>query len=70
MGKPDLNLDDFDTCKCGDYRRDHIDGIGPCRHNQPRDLSHGYEDCQRFRLHERATVIPEPFAAAIRKGSD
>ncbi len=51
-------LRDFDTCKCGDYRRDHVDGIGPCRHNKPRDMTHGYKDCTEFRLSSEATELP------------
>jgi hypothetical protein len=39
-----------DECECGDYRKDHVGGIGPCRHNKPRDLTHGYKDCTSFRL--------------------
>lgn len=57
-----LKLADFDECKCGDYRRDHKDGVGACLHNKPRDLTHGYKDCHEFRLDRAATEIPEPFA--------
>lgn len=38
-----------EECVCGDYRRDHKDGVGPCRHNKPNDLCHAYEDCNKFR---------------------
>lgn len=40
----------LDACICGDYRQDHKDGTGPCIHNKPRDLTHGFDDCQSFRL--------------------
>lgn len=56
--------DDLDLCECGDYRRDHVDGQGTCRHNKPRDLTHGYRDCDSFRLHRAAARAlshnPEP----------
>jgi len=40
----------LDTCHCGDYRRDHPGG-GPCTFNDGgRDLTHGFKDCQSFRL--------------------
>ncbi len=42
--------DPMDECVCGDYRRDHLDGTGACKHNKPRDLTHGYQDCLSFRL--------------------
>lgn len=41
---------ELDLCQCGDPRRDHADGHGACRHNKPRDLTHGYKDCLAFRL--------------------
>lgn len=46
----------LDTCVCGDYRRDHENGSGPCLHNKPRDLTHGYLDCMSFRLSRRAAL--------------
>lgn len=39
-----------DQCECGDYRKDHVDGVGPCKYNNPNDLTHGMEDCVAFRL--------------------
>lgn len=42
----------YDTCYCGDYRKDHVDGIGRCR--MPDDLTHGFQQCREFRLLERA----------------
>jgi len=39
-----------DECQCGDYRRDHKDGTGACRHNSREfDLNHGGKNCYRFR---------------------
>jgi len=52
-------LVDFDTCECGDYRRDHVDGVGPCR--LPNTLVHGYKPCERFRLSEKAMAMPAFF---------
>lgn len=57
----ELTMRDFDTCLCGDYRRDHKGGSGPCLHNKPRDLTHGYRDCDTFRLSQEATEIPAAF---------
>lgn len=58
------NEHDLDECLCGDYRRDHIDGHGACRHNKPRDLTHGYRDCDSFRLHRSYA----PAALSIEQG--
>jgi hypothetical protein len=44
--------DDFDECECGDYRRDHVDGVGRCK--MPNDLNHGFRPCDKFRLALRA----------------
>lgn len=54
-------LSDFDTCECGDYRKDHVDGIGRCR--MPDDLTHGFHACLSFRLTKSATEIPAPYTA-------
>lgn len=35
-------------CICGDRRREHKHGTGPCLHNRPGDLTHGFEDCRAF----------------------
>lgn len=47
--KPMSEMTDEDTCWCGDYRRDHVDGIGRCRLN---GLGHGVPgyECERFIL--------------------
>jgi hypothetical protein len=48
-------VDDLDTCVCGDYRRDHVDGHGPCRFNgRIFDPCHADQDCNSFRLESRA----------------
>jgi hypothetical protein len=39
---------ELDICKCGDYRRDHKNGVGACR--QADDITHGFKRCRRFRL--------------------
>lgn len=45
----------LDTCKCGDYRRDHP-GDGPCNFNSDDSrgangsASHGFQPCLGFRL--------------------
>lgn len=49
----------LDTCVCGDPRCDHIDGAGPCKHNKPQDMTHGYKDCEHFRLSRRAALQSE-----------
>lgn len=49
----------LDTCECGDYRRDHLDGDGPCNFNDGgRDLCHGFRDCKAFRLSKRYEENP------------
>ncbi len=58
-----VKLADFDTCACGDYRKDHKGGTGACIHNKPGDLTHGFEDCNEFRLSRRATEIPTHYRA-------
>lgn len=54
-------LSDFDGCECGDYRRDHdgLHGAGRCRMKD--DLTHGFEPCLAFKLHQPATELPEYF---------
>ena len=39
----------LDMCECGDYRRDHKDGVGECIHNKRGDLTHGMKNCEAFR---------------------
>ena len=46
----------YDVCKCGDYRRDHKDSVGPCRHNKLNDLTHGMQDCTKFRFASPAVI--------------
>jgi len=55
-----MRLSDFDECDCGDYRKHHKDGVGPCCFNggYP-DLTHGFKDCLSFRLCRAAKEIPE-----------
>jgi len=41
----------LDECECGDYRRDHADGVGPCKFNRAWfDMCHANEQCHSFRL--------------------
>ena len=70
VSKDDLvkRLRGFDTCMCGDYRKDHAGGTGACIHNKPRDMTHGYKDCTEFRLHREAVVIPPPYVAPTQGG--
>lgn len=50
-------LSDFDGCACGDYRHQHVNGIGRCTLGS---LCTPYP-CQRFRLSSDATEIPPPY---------
>ena len=43
----------LDVCDCGDYRRDHENGVGRC--TMPDDLCHGFRPCFRFVLWEPAS---------------
>jgi hypothetical protein len=36
----------LDTCKCGDYRRQHVDGVGRCKLEELCTPT----PCQKFRL--------------------
>ena len=54
-------LSDFDLCECGDYRKDHIDGVG--RYRMPDNLTHGFRACLSFRLARSATAIPAPYSS-------
>lgn len=38
----------YDICECGDYRRDHEGGTGPCTF--PPEWIAGHEPCRGFRL--------------------
>lgn len=52
---------DLDVCTCGDHRRDHQDGVGPCIFNENHNnggLSHGYVRCEAFVLFQHAKEIP------------
>lgn len=42
----------YDICACGDYRRDHEGGTGPCTF--PADNVAGHEPCRGFRLQTRS----------------
>lgn len=42
---------DFDCCVCGDYRKDHKGGTGPCAFNndyKSGGLTHGFKKCLSF----------------------
>lgn len=41
----------YDVCVCGDYKHDHDGGDGACIFNGALkfDLTHGGEDCMKFR---------------------
>lgn len=50
--------DEMDVCECGDYRRDHVLGVGACRFNSREfDLCHCGQDCHRFRLAVRQRLM-------------
>lgn len=61
-------MNELDICECGDYRRDHVDGIGECR--MPNDLSHGFQKCSRFRLSMTAEkkAIFDKIAEIVKSG--
>ena len=48
------NGNPHDVCKCGDYRRDHKDGYGPCVFNAYEGGPHGDSRCRKFRLSKTA----------------
>jgi len=54
-------LRDFDGCECGDYRHQHVDGVGRCTLGSLCTPSH----CQKFRLSTTATEIPKPYAVPL-----
>jgi hypothetical protein len=56
---------DFDTCHCGDYRHQHVEGTGRCKLGSLCTPSY----CQKFRLSHSATKIPEHYASALVEGS-
>jgi hypothetical protein len=45
----------YDICVCGDYRRDHEGGTGPCTF--PADQVAGHEPCRAFRLQTRSKAV-------------
>ena len=52
------SIEDFDLCKCGDYRHQHEDGAGRCMISWSE--SH-IGICKSFRLFTKATEIPEVY---------
>lgn len=42
----------YDICECGDYRRDHEGGTGPCTF--PPERIAGHEPCRGFRIAMRS----------------
>jgi hypothetical protein len=55
------NLHDLDVCQCGDYRRSHKEGIGPCNLNS---LGHGVPgyQCEKFVLRHLTAPTPQPLS--------
>jgi hypothetical protein len=49
-------IKDFDVCVCGDYRHQHVNGIGKCTLGSLCTPS----GCQKFRLHYVAMEVPSP----------
>ena len=60
--QPAISDSPNDQCECGDYRSDHRDGTGPCSYNKmPRfDITHGGQDCLKFRLVGLSEPTPTP----------
>ena len=52
------NIEDFDLCKCGDYRHQHEYGTGRCMISWS-ETHMGV--CKSFRLFTVATEIPEVY---------
>lgn len=66
--RPEVEADPMDVCRCGDARRDHVNGTGRCR--MPNDLTHGFMTCEKFRLHmtaQQAVEAEADFQARTRK---
>lgn len=61
MAGEKLTKADFDMCACGDYRKDHRDGTGPCAFNHIPGNVHGHSQCMQFRLFREAADIPLPY---------
>jgi len=40
----------LDECTCGDYRRHHTCGVGPCSMNEPAGIGHCGPDCSAFEM--------------------
>jgi hypothetical protein len=57
MKKRVWTLPDFDACYCGDYRHQHVDGVGRCKLGSLCTPS----PCLKFRLVCVATEIPSPY---------
>ncbi len=47
----------YDVCYCGDYRHQHVNGIGRCMLGSLCTPT----PCQKFRLASAATEIPKPY---------
>lgn len=56
---PTSEMAQFDSCVCGDYRKDHSGRGGACAYNQPNVGHHGAPDCDEFRLSRTATEVPK-----------
>ncbi len=58
-------VSDFDTCYCGDYRYQHVNGTGRCALGSLCTPS----PCSKFRLSSTATEIPTPYANKTEAGA-
>lgn len=54
-------ISDFDTCYCGDYRHQHLNGTGRCLLEDLCTPSR----CSKFRLVSTAIKIPRPYTTTL-----
>lgn len=65
------DLTQLDVCECGDYRRDHRDGVGPCRFNGQYEYDcHAGKKCLRFRLLHTADPKDANVKLMLAEGKD
>lgn len=69
-GEVDADEHPLDTCECGDYRGDHVDGHGRCKFSVGAwgDGHSGAGRCDQFRLSQRykaGDYVPAGFKPII-----
>ena len=57
-------MDPYDVCECGDYRKSHPGGVGPCGYCA--NSRAPYDNCSRFRF----AYSREPLPYLTRDGDD